>query len=447
MKTETAATLWNECLKMIGKTVSPENYKKWFAQTKGISVEGKMLTVQIPDTSFYTWIEANCASALREALNSVIGTDACLRYSLPKPSLSVVKEPLKKTESYAPFSSHLNAHYTFEQLVEGESNHAAISAGRTIASKPGKTAFNPIFIYGGVGLGKTHLVQAIGNKVVAENPQYRVLYIPSEKFIQQYVDSYHQDKRNDFINYYQNIDVLIIDDVQFFCGKTGSQEVFFHIFNHLHQNGKQLILTADRTPVDMRDIQDRLLSRFKWGLTVKLDTPDYEHRLRILKDKLVREDIKDIPDDVINYIAKTVDTNIRELEGVVNSLLAQSTIIHREITLDLAVDIVSQFIKTTKKELTLDYIKSVVCQSMGVESSLLESSSRKGEIVRARQIAMYFAKTLTQKYSLQNIGSQIAGRDHSTVIHSCKTVSNLIETDKKFRSMVDDIRVKILACA
>ena len=338
----------------------------------------------------------------------------------------------------------LNPKYTFETFVVGNNNRFAHAASLAVGDSP-SNSYNPLFLYGGVGLGKTHLAQAIGNDILTRYPDSRVLYVPSEKFIQQYVDAYAQDRRNDFINFYQNIDTLIIDDVQFFSGKKGSQEVFFHIFNHLHQNGKQLVLTADRTPVDMRDITDRLLSRFKWGLTVKLDVPDFEHRLRILEEKLRREDINDIPHDVVAYIAKTVNTNVRELEGVVNSLIMHSTIVRRDITLELAVEVVSQFIKTSRRELTLDYIKSVVCETMGVEPALLESSSRRGEIVRARQVAMYFAKTLTQNYSLQQIGSYIAGRDHSTVIHSCKTISNLIDTDKKFKMRIDEIKLKLLS--
>lgn len=274
----------------------------------------------------------------------------------------------------------------------------------------------------------------------------KVLYVPSEKFIQQYVDSFRQDKRNDFINFYQSVDVLIVDDVQFFSGKAGSQEVFFHIFNHLHQSGRQIILTADKSPVDMRDMEERLLSRFKWGLQAELTTPDYEHRLRILEAKLRRDNIR-IAEDVVCYIARMVNTNVRELEGVVNSLLAQAVLVHREITMDLAVALVGQFIRSSKKEITLDYIKTVVCQAMNVDISSLESKSRKRDIVQARQVAMYFAKSLTKNYSLQHIGAHIAGRDHSTVLHSCKAVANLMDTDRKFRSMVDEIRTKILGCA
>ncbi|MBQ1276801.1 MAG: chromosomal replication initiator protein DnaA [Flavobacteriales bacterium] len=445
MKNETAAALWSACLEIVRKTTSNDEFEKWFVPTRGIAMQGNVLTIEIPDKSFYDYIEAHYADVLRDALDTTMGRDAHLRYSIARKA--AIKAPVQnvaKVEKVR-FSPQLNASYTFSQLVEGASNHAALSAARTIALSPGKTAFNPIFIYGGVGLGKTHLVQAIGNDIVTRFPDAKVLYVPSEKFIQQYVDAYAQDRRNDFINFYQNIDTLIIDDVQFFSGKKGSQEVFFHIFNHLHQNNKQLVMTADRTPVDMRDITDRLLSRFKWGLTVKLDTPDFEHRLRILEDKLRREDINDIPHDVVVYIAKTVNTNVRELEGVVNSLLMHSTIVRREITLELAIEVVSQFIKMNRRELTLDYIKTVVCEMMGVEPALLESASRRGEIVRARQVAMYFAKTLTQNYSLQQIGSYIAGRDHSTVIHSCKTVSNLLETDKKFKMRVDEIRLKLLS--
>ena len=222
--------------------------------------------------------------------------------------------------------------------------------------------------------------------------------------------------------------------------------MFFHIFNHLHQNGRQIILTADKSPVDMRDMEERLLSRFKWGLQAELSAPDYEHRLRILTAKLERDNIQ-IADEVVRYIARMVNTNVRELEGVVNSLLAQAVLVHREITMDLAEKLVNQFIRTVKKEITLDYIKTVVCQSMNVDVTSLESKSRKCNIVQARQVAMYFAKSLTKNYSLQHIGSHIAGRDHSTVLHSCKAVANMMDTDKKFRSMVDEIKVKIVGNA
>lgn len=452
MRRDTAAVLWNGCLETIRQSVSEKEFATWFAPTKGISVDGRTITVEIPDEIFYRWIEQNYTEVLRSALDQVLGVDARLRYSLPKAKAAAPRaeeermfKSQPKTE-YVKFSSRLNPGYTFDCFIEGKSNQLAVSAAKTIAARPGKTAFNPILIYGGVGLGKTHLAQAIGNKVLEENPGMKVLYVPSEKFIQQYVDSFRQDRKNDFINFYQSIDLLIIDDVQFFSGKSGSQEVFFHIFNHLHQNGRQLILTADKSPVDMRDMEERLLSRFKWGLQAALNTPDYEHRLRILKAKLLRDDIN-IPDDVVCYVAKSVNTNVRELEGVVNSLIAQSTLAHREITLELAVELVSQFIKTTKREVTIDHIKHTVCQAMNIDMASLESKSRKRDIALARQVAMYFAKTLTQNYSLQHIGSQIAGRDHSTVLHSCKTVSNLMDTDRKFCSLVDEIKVKILGCA
>lgn len=446
MKRETAASLWSACLAEIEGKVSQKEYATWFSPTRGLSMDGKTLTVEIPDRIFYQWIEQNYADQLRQALDTVLGSDARLRYSLPNVEKHPAASGAEAAVQPVRFSTQLNGSYTFENLVEGKSNQLAVSAARTIAARPGKTAFNPILIYGGVGLGKTHLAQAIGNAVVQSDPSMKVLYVPSEKFIQQYVDSFRQDKRNDFINFYQSVDVLIVDDVQFFSGKAGSQEVFFHIFNHLHQSGRQIILTADKSPVDMRDMEERLLSRFKWGLQAELTVPDYEHRLRILEAKLRRDNIR-IDQDVVCYIARMVNTNVRELEGVVNSLLAQAVLVHREITMDLAVALVGQFIRSSKKEITLDYIKTVVCQAMNVNISSLESKSRKRDIVQARQVAMYFAKSLTKNYSLQHIGAHIAGRDHSTVLHSCKAVANLMDTDRKFRSMVDEIRTKILGCA
>jgi chromosomal replication initiator protein len=337
--------------------------------------------------------------------------------------------------------SQLNPNYSFENFLEGDSNRLARSAGLAVAAKPGGTSFNPLLVFGGVGLGKTHLAHAIGVDIKDKYPEKTVLYISAEKFTQQYIDAVKKNNRNDFIHFYQIIDVLIIDDVQFLSGKTGTQDVFFHIFNHLHQNGKQVILTSDKAPVDMQDIEQRLLSRFKWGLSAELQNPDFETRVSILKNKLYRDGVE-MPEDIIEYVAKNIKSNVRELEGAIISLIAQSSFNKKEITLDLARIIVEKFVKNTKREVSIDYIQKVVSDYFQMDIDTLQSKTRKRHIVQARQLAMFFAKKFT-KASLASIGSQIGKRDHATVLHACKTVDNLSSTDKQFRKYVEDITKKL----
>jgi chromosomal replication initiator protein len=337
--------------------------------------------------------------------------------------------------------SQLNPNYSFNNFIEGDANRLARSASMAVANKPGGTSFNPLLIYGGVGLGKTHLAHAIGVEVKDKYPEKTVLYISAEKFTQQYIDSVKGNSRNDFIHFYQMIDILIVDDVQFLSGKSGTQDVFFHIFNHLHQNGKQVILTSDKAPVDMQDIEQRLLSRFKWGLSAELQSPDYETRISILHNKLFRDGVE-MPEEIVEYIAKNIKTNVRELEGVLISMIAQASFNRKEFTLALTKQIVDKFVKNTKREVSIDYIQKVVSKYFEMDVTTLQSKTRKRHIVQARQLAMYFAKRMT-KASLASIGSQIGSRDHATVLHACKTVDNLTETDKQFRKYVEDITKKL----
>ncbi len=337
--------------------------------------------------------------------------------------------------------SQLNPNYNFENFLEGDSNRLARSAAMAVSNKPGGTSFNPLLIFGGVGLGKTHLAHAIGVEIKEKYPDKTVLYISAEKFTQQYVESVKKNTRNDFIHFYQILEVLIIDDVQFLSGKSGTQDVFFHIFNQLHQNGKQVILTSDKAPVDMQDIEQRLLSRFKWGLSAELQLPDFETRISILKNKLYRDGVE-INQDIIEYVAKNIKTNVRELEGAIISLIAQSSFNKAEITIDLARDIVQKFVKNTKREVSIDYIQKVVSDYFQMDIQTLQSKTRRRHIVQARQLAMYFAKKYT-KASLASIGNQIGKRDHATVLHACKTVDNLSFTDKQFRKYVEDLSQKL----
>ncbi|MFV0540006.1 MAG: chromosomal replication initiator protein DnaA [Aestuariibaculum sp.] len=470
----TAQTVWNNCLKFIKDNIQPQAYKTWFEPIVAVKLANNALSIQVPSKFFYEWLEEHYVKILKVALTKELGETAKLVYiikmentygnkqpfteKIPSTNRNAVKPqevdvPLnnKNPELRNPFvipgirkveiESQLNPNYNFENFLEGDSNRLARSAGLAVAAKPGGTSFNPLLVFGGVGLGKTHIAHAIGIEIKDKHPEKTVLYISAEKFTQQYIDAVKKNNRNDFIHFYQLIDVLIIDDVQFFSGKTGTQDVFFHIFNHLHQNGKQVILTSDKAPVDMQDIEQRLLSRFKWGLSAELQTPDFETRVSILNNKLYRDGVE-MPSDIIEYVAKNIKTNVRELEGAIVSLIAQSSFNKKEITLDLARVIVEKFVKNTKREISIDYIQKIVSDYFQMDIDTLQSKTRKRHIVQARQLAMFFAKKYT-KASLASIGSQIGKRDHATVLHACKTVDNLSTTDKQFRKYVEDITQKL----
>ena len=470
----TAESVWRDCLSFIKDNIQPQAYKTWFEPIIAVKLSENSLSIQVPSKFFYEWLEEHYVKILKVALTKELGDQAKLVYiikmentygnkqpfteKIPSINRSAIKSqeadiPLKNKnpELKNPFiipgirnvkiESQLNPTYTFDNFLEGDSNRLARNAGIAVANKPGGTSFNPLLVFGGVGLGKTHLAHAIGVDIKDKYPEKTVLYISAEKFTQQYIESVKKNNRNDFIHFYQIIDVLIIDDVQFLSGKSGTQDVFFHIFNHLHQNGKQVILTSDKAPVDMQDIEQRLLSRFKWGLSAELQKPDFETRVSIVKNKLYRDGVE-MSDEVVEYIAKNIKTNVRELEGAIISLIAQSSFNKKEITLGLAKEIVEKFVKNTKREVSIDYIQKVVSDYFQMDVDTLQSKTRKRHIVQARQLAMFFAKKFT-KASLASIGSQIGQRDHATVLHACKTVDNLSSTDKQFRKYVEDLTKKL----
>ena len=470
----TAQSVWTNCLSFIKDNIQPQAYKTWFEPIVAVKLTDNALSIQVPSKFFYEWLEEHYVKILKVALTKQLGETAKLVYVIKMENTYGNKQPFtekipssnrgalksqdvdvplnnKNPELKNPFvipgirnvkiESQLNPNYSFENFLEGDSNRLARNAGLAVANKPGGTSFNPLLIFGGVGLGKTHLAHAIGVDIKDKYPEKTVLYISAEKFTQQYIDSVKKNNRNDFIHFYQIIDVLIIDDVQFLSGKSGTQDVFFHIFNHLHQNGKQVILTSDKAPVDMQDIEQRLLSRFKWGLSAELQSPDFETRVSILKNKLYRDGVE-MPEEIVEYVAKHIKTNVRELEGAIISLIAQSSFNKKEITVNLAKEIVEKFVKNTKREVSIDYIQKVVSDYFQMDVSTLQSKTRKRHIVQARQLAMFFAKKYT-KASLASIGSQIGKRDHATVLHACKTVDNLSSTDKQFRKYVEDLSKKL----
>ncbi|SHE66019.1 chromosomal replication initiator protein DnaA [Mariniphaga anaerophila] len=473
-------TAWEKCLDIIRDNVPGSSYKTWFEPIKPVRIENKVLTIQVPSAFFYEYLEEQFIDILRKTLRMVLGNGAKLEYnvvmgpangssqdngdtpytvSYPTNNNTRIQNkpltiPLKADEKKSiknPFiipgiqklqiDPQLKADNTFDNFVEGDCNRLARSAGFAVARNPGGTAFNPLMIYGNSGLGKTHLAQAIGIEVKEQMPDKVVLYVNANKFQTQFTEATRNNNRNDFLHFYQMIDVLILDDVQEFAGKEKTQETFFHIFNHLHQTGKQLILTSDKPPIELKGMEQRLLSRFKWGLTADLQTPDFETRMEILRRKVYKDGI-DLTEEVMEYIASHVTNNVRELEGALVSLLAQSMLNKREITLDLTAKLINKLVKNSRRELSIEYISKVVCDYFNMPVESLQTKTRKREIVQARQITMYFSKTLT-KYSLASIGAQIGNKDHATVLHACKTVNNLKDTDKNFRQYVEDIEKKL----
>ena len=463
------ATVWENCLLLIKDNVSQQNFKTWFEPIKSVKLENNILTIEVPSQFVYEWLEEHYIDLLRKTIKKELGTAGRLEYSivmeqainnshpytvkfpgknsgdLKNPTVNVsgtlsgtIPNPfiipgLKKLD----IDSQLNPSYTFDNFVEGDCNRLARSAGYAVAKKPGGTSFNPLLIYGGVGLGKTHLVHSIGIEIKNQFPDKTVLYVPSDRFIHQFIDAVKNNAINDFIHFYQMMDVLIIDDIQFFAGKERTQDIFFQIFNHLHQNSKQLILTSDKAPVDLQGMEQRLLSRFKWGLSADLQSPDLETRIAILKKKMYLDGLE-LPTEVIEYIAYSITNNIRELEGALISIIAQASLNKKAITLDLAKSMIDKFVKNNSHEISIDYIQKVVCDYFDLPLELMKSKTRKREVVQARQLAMYFSKSFT-KSSLSNIGMHCGGKDPATVLHACRTVNNLIETDKKFKAQVLDL--------
>ncbi len=467
----TPEIIWQNCLKFIKDNINQQSYETWFIPIKPTTLKKKTLTLEVPSKFFYEWIEENYIELIKSAIKKELGSEGKLMYKIilnqndtkpysveipsantkikPNPNHSIPIDVLEK-RNLNPFvipglkkvqiNSQLNKNYSFDNFIEGSCNRLARSAGFAVAQNPAGTSFNPLLIYGGVGLGKTHLAHAIGLKIKEIHPEKTVLYVSAEKFTQQFIESIRNNTRNDFSHFYQMIDALIIDDVQFFSSKEKTQDIFFHIFNHLHQNNKQIILTSDRAPVDLTGMEQRLLSRFKWGLSADLQQPDLETRIAILKKKIHNDGIE-IDNDVLEYLAYSISTNIRELEGALISLLAQASLNKKEISISLAREMIDRFVKNTTREVSIDYIQKVVCDYFDLSIDNLKSKTRKRNIVRARQLAMYFSKQLT-KSSLANIGARCGGKDHATVLHACKTVTNLADTDKDFRQYVQELEKK-----
>ncbi|MCZ7557439.1 MAG: chromosomal replication initiator protein DnaA [Bacteroidia bacterium] len=462
---KSAETAWKECLEIIRPRVKILTFNTWFEPIVPKSLEGSLLTLEVPSTYFYEWIEEHFFGLLQEALRAVLGENAALQYAvsvlkqdipatpgrshqIPQTTISQSKEnvqnlaqPVHAGRPAEPFVSNLNPKYLFSNFIRGDGNQFARAAAMNVSNNPGETAFNPLVLYGGVGLGKTHLIQAIGNHVLEQFPNKRVYYVSSEKFTIDFVDAIERNSTIDFSSFYRSMDVLIVDDIQFFSGKERTQDTFFHTFNTLHQLKKQIILSSDRPPKDLVGLDERLISRFQCGLTVDIQPPDLETRIAILRKKS-ESDYIDIPQDVIEYIASNVKSNIRELEGCYIGLIARHTLEQRPLDISLAEKVLKNVIAVDKKELSIENIQKIVADFFKVSENSLRMKTRKQEIVLPRQVAMFLCKKMTRA-SLKTIGLHFGGRDHTTIIHACRTIEQAMENDASLAGHVEQIEKQL----
>ena len=456
---------WKRCLELIRSRLNQQQFTTWFEpiRFKSYDFESKEVAIYVPSQFFYEYIEENYRQLIYLALYHVFGQETRLVYQVAVIEDEVVREEGNRTAllreptsnrmlNRAPgvmhavvpasdFESYLNIEQTFDNFIEGLSNRLPRSVGQSVADYPARKTFNPLFIYGPSGCGKTHLVNAIGVRLRQKHPEKRVLYVSAHLFQVQYVDARINNKTNDFIHFYQSIDCLIVDDVQEFSGKEKTLEAFFHIFNHLHLNGRQIIMTCDRPPVELKDMEERLLTRFKWGMLAELESPDVQLRHDILK-RLVRKDGLDIPEDVIEYVAENLQDNVRELEGIVHSMLAWSVVHGSNIDLDFARKILKANTRHRRRTLTIEDIVETVCRHYKVTHEEVYGESRKAEFVLARQLAMY----LSQKHTgdtAKHIGHVIGRRTHATVLHGISNIEKKMKENPAFRKEVREIEKKM----
>ena len=464
---QTYCEKWQTCLDQIKSRTTEEEFVKWFKPIVPLEFDGKTLRLCVPNMSYVYQIEKHYIPFLRPIISQLYGQEIRLHYAVPKndaQSVPVSKEA--DTTAISQFSTQtntaniknpfiipglkrvridpqLNPNYTFSTFIEGECNRLARSAGMSVAVNPGTTPFNPLYIYGDSGLGKTHIAQSIGHEVLQRHPELQVLYVSMNKFQAQFQNAALKGELNDFIHFYQMLDVLIIDDIQELAGKDKTQNAFFNIFNHLHLSNKQLILTSDKPPVELKDIEQRLITRFKWGLSTQLLQPDYETKVKIIRNKAVKLNAE-VPQEVVEFLAENINANVREIEGALSSLVANASFLGKKISITLAREILKVYVQFNQREITIEHIRKVVCEYMGLSAEVFNSPKRTREIAQARQIAMYLSKQHT-KAPLTTIGAAIGGKNHATVLHACKAISNLMETDKVFCHQVEEIEKKVLA--
>ncbi len=449
---KSASEVWKECLGLIKENVPFITYNTWFLPIKPFELEKSTLKIYVPNNFFVEWIEEHYNTLINKTISQVLGSDGKLAYVIYEEKISSEEQPELPFSSNGSsthtvqskprdFETYLNPRYVFENFIKGEGNQLARAAAIAVGENPGQTSFNPLFVYGGVGLGKTHLIHAIGNKILERSPEKRVVYISSDAFTVEFVEAIQGDTVNEFSSFYKSMDALIIDDIQFLVGKEKTQDLFFQIFNTLHQSGKQVVLSSDKPPKDLKGLNERLISRFSWGLSADIQPPDFETRVAILKNKSEVYGIN-LSREILEYIAQNITSNIRELEGCLIKLLANSSLTSKEIDFDLVKKTVKEVSTNKQVNISIELITKVVCEYFNLEENKLREKNRRKEIVLARQVAMYLSKLLT-KSSLKTIGLHFGGRDHSTVIHSQTSIENLVAVDLKMKETIDSLKNKI----
>jgi chromosomal replication initiator protein len=444
---ESIDDLWGKTLAVIEKKISKPSFETWLKSTKAISLQGKTLIVEAPNEFARDWLEGNYSQILAKIIHELTGAEMELKFVIPDAhtedqetaSTAINRKKAQQTENY---QTMLNPKYTFDTFVIGSGNRFAHAASLAVAEAPAK-AYNPLFIYGGVGLGKTHLMHAIGHYILEHNPSAKVVYISSEKFTNEFINAIRDNRADDFRNKYRNVDILLIDDIQFLAGKESTQEEFFHTFNTLHEESKQIVISSDRPPKEIPTLEDRLRSRFEWGLITDITPPDLETRIAILRKKAKAEGL-DIPNEVMIYIANQIDSNIRELEGALIRVVAYSSLENKDITAELAAEALKDIIPASKPNvLTIQDIQKAVGEYFGLKLEDFKAKKRTKSVAFPRQIAMYLARELTD-FSLPKIGEEFGGRDHTTVIHAHEKISKLIQEDPLFLKQLEEIKNKLI---
>ncbi len=443
--------VWKEFLSIIKENVPLITYNTWFLPVKPFELDGSTLKIHVPNNFFIEWIEEHHNTIINKTVHQVLGPEGKLVYIVLEDNEPIQPETqdksLQNTKSLVndtqqrEFETYLNSRYIFENFIKGEGNQLARAAAIAVGENPGETSFNPLFIYGGVGLGKTHLIHAIGNKILEKRPNKKVIYLSSDVFTVEFVESIQNNTANEFSSFYKGMDVLIIDDIQFLMGKEKTQDLFYNIFNTLHQSGRQIILSSDKPPKDLKGLNERLISRFQWGLTTDIQPPDFETRIAILKNKSESYGIT-LANEILEYIALNITSNIRELEGCLIKLLANASLSSKQVDFDLVKKTVKEISTTKRVDVSIDFITRVVCEFFTVEENKVREKNRRKEVVLARQVAMYLSKQLT-KSSLKTIGLHFGGRDHSTVIHSYNNIEQMLSKDNSLREKVSTIKNKI----
>lgn len=437
--------IWKHCLELIQSSLPSETFSTWFTPIKPINLENDTLTLEFPSQMSYEFVETHHFDLLKNCLDKVLKIDSKIHYQIPDRELTTANQNGFDKNAESKISSfkipNINEHYTFDTFVEGSSNQYAKAASLAVAESPGKTRFNPLVIYGKSGLGKTHLLNAIGNLAFKTKKVRNITYLSSETFTNEFIKSIQKGKVSDFSSVYRNVDLLLLDDIQFFVGKERTQIEFFHTFNALHQSGKQIVLTSDRPPNELKALEERLISRFQWGLVTDIQPPDIETRIAILQKKAEQDKIN-VPFEVLQYVASNITANIRELEGSLIKLIAHSSFTNKPISIDLARQVIGTLVPQKHVQISIELLQDIVSEELGISTNLLKEKTRKQEVVYARQIAMYLSKELTN-HSLKTIGLHFGGRDHSTVIHAVSSIEKLLESEPNTKSLVQGIIVKV----